>query len=100
MDSDLQDPPEIINKLIEKFEDGFDIVHTIRTKRLGESKLKLFLTKIAYKIINYLSDIQLPIEAGDFKLISKKALNIILEQDEFRPYIRGLSVWVGLNKAL
>tara|TARA_B100001121_G_C18671535_1_gene614134 strand:+ start:622 stop:1563 length:942 start_codon:yes stop_codon:yes gene_type:complete len=99
MDSDLQDPPEIINKLIEKFENGFDIVHTIRTKRLGESKLKLFLTKIAYKIINYLSDIQLPTEAGDFKLISKKALNVILQQDEFRPYIRGLSVWVGFKQS-
>ena len=98
MDSDLQDPPEIIDKLVEKFEDGFDIVHTIRTKRLGESKFKLFLTKIAYKIINFLSDIQLPSEAGDFKLISKKALNIILEQDEFRPYIRGLSVWVGFKQ--
>ena len=98
MDSDLQDPPEILNKLIEKYEEGADIVHTIRTKRLGEPKLKLFLTKIAYKVINFLSDIKLPIEAGDFKLISKKALVKILDQKEFRPYIRGLSVWVGFKQ--
>ena len=63
MDSDLQDPPELIEKLIIEFENGSDIVHTIRTERLGESKFKLIVTKIAYKIINFLSDIKLPIEA-------------------------------------
>ena len=99
MDSDLQDPPEILNELIEKYEKGADVVHTIRSKRLGESKFKLFITKIAYKIINFLSDINLPTEAGDFKLISKKALTKILEQREFRPYIRGLSIWVGFKQA-
>ncbi len=99
MDSDLQDPPEILEKLIKEYEKGAEIVHTVRTKRLGESKLKLIVTKIAYKIINFLSDINLPTEAGDFKLISKKALTKILEQREFRPYIRGLSIWVGFNQA-
>ena len=74
MDSDLQDPPEILEKLISEYESGADVVHTVRTERLGESKIKLILTKIAYKIINFLSDINLPSEAGDFKLISKKAL--------------------------
>lgn len=99
MDSDLQDPPEILDKLIQEYENGAEIVHTVRTKRLGESKFKLFVTKIAYKIINFLSDIRLPTEAGDFKLISKKALDKILDQKEFRPYIRGLSVWVGFKQA-
>ncbi len=99
MDSDLQDPPEILGKLIKEYEMGAEIVHTVRTKRLGESKIKLIVTKIAYKIINFLSDINLPTEAGDFKLISKKALTKILEQREFRPYIRGLSIWVGFKQA-
>ncbi len=99
MDSDLQDPPEILEKLIKEYEKGAEIVHTVRSKRLGESKFKLLITKIAYKIINFLSDINLPTEAGDFKLISKKALIKILEQKEFRPYIRGLSVWVGFKQA-
>ena len=99
LDSDLQDPPEILEKLIKEYEKGAEIVHTVRTKRLGESKIKLLLTKIAYKIINFLSDINLPTEAGDFKLISKKALSKILNQREFRPYIRGLSVWVGFKQA-
>ena len=99
MDTDLQDPPEILTKLIEEHEKGAEIVHTVRTKRMGESSLKLFITKIAYRIINYLSDIPLPTEAGDFKLISKTALAKILEQKEFRPYVRGLSVWVGYKQS-
>lgn len=98
MDSDLQDPPEIVDQLINEYENGADVVHTIRTDRLGESKFKLFITKVAYKIINFLSDIKLPVEAGDFKLISKQALAKILKQKEFRPYIRGLSVWVGFKQ--
>lgn len=99
MDSDLQDPPELLDKLINKYENGADVVHTVRTERLGETKFKLLLTKIAYKVINFLSDINLPSEAGDFKLISKKALSKILDQKESRPYIRGLSVWVGFKQA-
>ena len=99
MDSDLQDPPELISKLLFEHEKGADVVHTIRTKRLGESKIKMMITNLAYKIINYFSDIPLPLNAGDFKLISRKALDKILELKEFRPYIRGLSVWVGFYQA-
>jgi polyisoprenyl-phosphate glycosyltransferase len=99
MDADLQDPPEVVENLVKEFDNGADVVHTIRTERLGEPKFKIFITKIAYKIINFLSDINLPTEAGDFKLISKKALSKILKQNEFRPYIRGLSIWVGFKQA-
>ena len=99
MDSDLQDPPEIIPDLINEYEQGSEIVHTVRTKRHGESFFKMLITKIAYKIINYLSEIPLPTEAGDFKLISSTALKRILLQNEFRPYIRGLSIWVGYKQS-
>ena len=58
----------------------------------------MFITKIAYKTIHTLSDINLPIQAGDYKLISRKALDHILNQKEFRPYVRGLSVWVGFKQ--
>ncbi len=97
--SDLQDPPELIPELIKKHEEGFDVVHTVRTKRKGEGKFRMLVTKIAYHIINFLSDINLPIEAGDYKLISRNALNKILDQKEFRPYVRGLSVWVGFKQS-
>jgi len=99
LDSDLQDPPELIPKLLAEFEKGHDVVHTVREKRLGESGVKLFFTKLAYKTINRLSEIDLPIEAGDFKLISKRVLQKILSQKEFRPYVRGLSVWVGYKQS-
>ena len=61
MDSDLQDPPELISKILSEYEKGYDVVHTVREKRLGESGIKLFLTKLAYKTINSLSEINLPI---------------------------------------
>ena len=98
MDSDLQDPPEIIPDLIKKFENGFEVVHTKRTNRLGESKIRMFLTKIAYLTINKTSNIPLEIDSGDFKLLSKKVLNHINSLSEFNPYIRGLSVWVGYKQ--
>ena len=99
MDSDLQDPPELIKELIAKHEKGFDIVHTVRTKRLGEKRVKLFITNLAYRFIKFFSDIPLLVDAGDFKLISRRALNKILELKEVRPYLRGLSVWVGFKQS-
>ena len=99
MDSDLQDPPELIQKLVIEHDAGADIVHTVRKKRLGESKFKLLVTYISYRIINFFSDIPLPINAGDYKLISRRALDKILELKEHRPYIRGLSVWVGYKQS-
>ena len=99
MDSDLQDPPELIPELIKEYENGAEVVHTVRSKRLGENRIKMLITKFAYKVINYFSDINLPIEAGDFKLISKKILDIIINLKEFDPYIRGLSVWAGFKQS-
>ncbi len=98
MDSDLQDPPEIIDALIQKYKEGYEVVHTVRKKRYGESIFKIFFTKIAYKLISLFSDIKLLENAGDFKLISRKALNEILEMQDVDPYLRGLSVWVGYRQ--
>ena len=98
MDSDLQDPPEIIPDLIKKFENGIDVVHTKRTKRLGESKFKMFLTKIAYLAINITSEIPLAVNVGDFKLLSKRVLKHVNSLSEYNPYIRGLSVWIGFKQ--
>ena len=98
MDSDLQDPPELIPKLIEKFNNGTDVVHTKRTKRLGESKIKMILTSIAYRLINKSANIDLPIQAGDFKLLSRRAIDHINNLKEFDPYLRGLPVWIGFNQ--
>jgi len=98
LDADLQDPPELIPQLIKKWEEGADIVHTIRKKRIGESKIKVFLTKLAYKIINFVSEVKLLEDAGNFKLISRKALNEILKLKEKDPYVRGIAGWVGFKQ--
>tara|TARA_B100000686_G_C16781780_1_gene972413 strand:- start:2 stop:970 length:969 start_codon:yes stop_codon:yes gene_type:complete len=98
MDSDLQDPPEIISELVRKYEKDIDVVHTKRTKRFGENKIKLFLTKIAYRVINLTSSIPLPVDAGDFKLLSRRAVNHVNGLNEYNPYVRGLTVWVGFKQ--
>jgi len=98
MDSDLQDPPEIIAELVKKFENGADVVHTKRSKRLGENKFKMFLTKIAYRIINKTSNIPLPVDSGDFKLLSRKAVDHVNNLREYNPYVRGLTVWIGFRQ--
>ena len=98
MDSDLQDPPEIIPLLVKKYENGADVVHTKRTKRIGESLVKLFLTKIAYRLINMTSKITLPVDSGDFKLLSRRAVKYVNSLNEHNPYVRGLTVWVGFKQ--
>ena len=98
MDSDLQDPPELIPNLIKKYEEGYDVVHTKRTKRLGENFIKMKITNIAYKIINLFSNISLPEQVGDFKLLSRKAVNNFCKINEIDPYFRGLSVWIGFRQ--
>ena len=98
MDSDLQDPPELIPNLISKFEEGADVVHTKRTKRLGEGIFKMSMTNIAYRLINLTSNISLPIQAGDFKLLSRRAIEHINNLKEYNPYVRGLTVWIGFRQ--
>jgi glycosyltransferase involved in cell wall biosynthesis len=98
MDCDLQDPPELILEMIGKYEEGYDIVHTRRVKRHGESKLKLFITNIAYRVIKILSNIKLENNVSDFKLMNRKAANNFLEFRDRDPYVRGISVWIGFKQ--
>ena len=98
MDTDLQDPPELIPQLVEKWQAGSDIVHTTRTARKGENPVKMWLTRQAYKAINCFSDIVILENTGDFKLISRRAMTEILKLDEFDPFLRGLVSWVGFNQ--
>lgn len=98
MDTDLQDPPELIPQLIEKWREGADVVHTTRTARKGENEFKMWLTRKAYKIINRLSDITILENTGEYKLISRRAMDQILKLKEFDPYMRGLVAWVGFKQ--
>lgn len=98
MDTDLQDPPELIPQMLEKYLNGYDVVHTTRTKRHGENAAKMWITKQAYRVINLFSEIDIPENTGDFKLISRRALNEILKLKENDPFMRGLSLWVGFKQ--
>jgi len=98
MDTDLQDPPELIPELINKWREGAEVVHTIRTKRHGENPVKMRLTAVAYKLINAFADIDIYENAGDFKLLSRNAVYEILKLGEHDPYLRGLSVWIGFKQ--
>lgn len=99
MDADLQDPPELIPTLLEKWQQGVDVVHTVRTKREGESAVKLRLTDVAYSFISSHADIPLLSEAGDFKLLSRRAVNELRLLPEKTPYLRGLVSWIGFRQA-
>ncbi len=98
---DLQDPPELIPKLIEEWKKGKDVevVYTTRLSRAGEHPLKLFITKWGYRFINAVSDIELPVDSGDFKLLSRRALGELLKLKEKKPYLRGLVSWIGFKQA-
>ncbi|MBF0205835.1 MAG: glycosyltransferase family 2 protein [Oligoflexia bacterium] len=100
MDADLQDPPEVITELIATWNQdrSIDVVHTVRSSRQGETWFKLFLTKIGYLILKHVTDISLPVEAGDFKLLTKRVALQILKLDEKNPFMRGLVCWVGFKQ--
>lgn len=98
MDADLQDPPELIPTLWSKWREGADVAYTVRTDRRGESRLKLAITRAAYRLIQQASSIDLPVEAGDFKLLSRRVVDQLLELDEQDLYLRGLVTWVGFTQ--
>jgi len=99
MDTDLQDPPEVIPELLEKWRQGADLVYTRRTGRDGETAFRLWATGVAYKIINAVSEIDMPVEAGDFRLLSRRAVDELLKLPEAQPYLRGMTQWIGFTRA-
>jgi dolichol-phosphate mannosyltransferase len=100
MDADLQDPPEVIPALVERWRQGADVVHTVRTRRHGENPLKMAATQLAYRLIHLGSSIRLPVDAGDFKLLSRAAVDHLLRFHESDPYLRGLVVWLGFHQVM
>lgn len=98
LDTDLQDPPEVIPELLEKWRNGADVVYTVRTKRDGENPIKMWITKQAYKIISLFSEIDLPVDSGNFRLINRKIRYQLLQLREVEPYLRGLVRWIGFKQ--
>jgi dolichol-phosphate mannosyltransferase len=98
IDSDLQDPPEVIPDLIAKWKEGYDVVYAQRAQRQGETFFKLFTAKLFYRIIRRLASIEIPEDTGDFRLIDRKVVLALREIREHHRFMRGLSVWVGFRQ--
>lgn len=98
MDTDLQDPPEVIPDLVKRWEEGADVAYTVRTRRDGEPALKMFVTAIGYRVLKGMSDIDMPIQSGDFKLLSRRVVDAVLSLQEKEPFLRGLVRWVGFKQ--
>jgi dolichol-phosphate mannosyltransferase len=99
LDSDLQDPPEFIVPLVKKWQEGFDVVHAQRTRRAGDPALKKILAHWYYRFLSRISEVELPVDVGDFRLISRRAADIIKQMRETHRYIRGMMCWVGFHQA-
>lgn len=99
MDADLQDPPEVIAEMIAAWQDQeADVVHTQRITRKGESRIKMWITKLGYRIIGYVSEVRIQRNAGDFKLLSRRAVDHLTELHEKKPFLRGLVGWIGFHQ--
>jgi len=98
IDGDLQDPPEIFPQLIEKWKAGADIVHARRTARHGESALTRVRAAVFYRIMSQISTIDIPVDVGDFRLMSKTVVDQLKSLKEQRRYVRGLATWVGFKQ--
>jgi len=97
--SDLQDPPEMIPAMLEQWIAGFDVVHGVHTFRTGESIFRRSLVRSYYRFIRSLTSVDVPINSGDFKLLSRRVVNQIVSMQESERYNRGLVCWVGFSQA-
>jgi dolichol-phosphate mannosyltransferase len=99
IDADLQDPPEAILDLLERWRAGADVVYAVRSSRTGETRFKVTTARWFYRLISTLSDVQLAHDAGDFRLMDRRALDALLSMRERNRYLRGMTVWVGFTQA-
>lgn len=97
IDADLQDPPEIIPQMVERWKDGVDIVYGQREQREGEPRFKLMCAKLHYRLINRLSDVAIPVDTGDFRLIDRRVVEALLAMPERDRYLRGMVAWTGFR---
>ena len=98
IDADMQDPPELIKDMIKLWEDGNEVIYAKRKTREGESKFKLLTAKMFYKILNGLSDVEIPRDTGDFRLVDAKVVDVINSLPEHNKFLRGLFSWIGFKQ--
>jgi polyisoprenyl-phosphate glycosyltransferase len=99
MDADLQDPPEIVEQLIAKWKEGYDVVHARRLSRAGESRFKRITAHLFYRMLGSISSVGIPADVGDFRLIDRKVLDALRQMPERDPFVRGMVAWLGFQQA-
>jgi glycosyltransferase involved in cell wall biosynthesis len=98
MDADLQDPPELALDLARRWREGFEVVYAIRDERDGESRLKLSTARWFYRIMGRMSEVPIPVDAGDFRLVDRRAVDAVTSMREHSRYLRGMFAWVGYDQ--
>jgi dolichol-phosphate mannosyltransferase len=98
IDADLQDPPEAMLDLIAKWREGYEVVYAVREEREGESWFKLFTASLFYKVIYKVTEIKMPMNAGDFRLLDRKVVDIMNSMREHQRFLRGMSIWTGFKQ--
>jgi glycosyltransferase involved in cell wall biosynthesis len=98
IDADLQDPPAVIPEMIERWRDGYDVVYGVRGERPGETALKLWTAKAFYRLINRISEIEIPLDVGDFRLLDRKVVDVLLAMPERDRFLRGMVSWIGFRQ--
>ncbi|MBO9542051.1 glycosyltransferase family 2 protein [bacterium] len=98
IDADLQDPPEVIPRLVEKWREGFDVVYAVRAKRQGESLFKRVTAAGFYRLIARITNVEIPIDTGDFRLMNRRAVESLKRVREKNRFVRGLVAWIGFRQ--
>lgn len=98
IDADLQDPPETILELAKKWKEGYEVVYAVRGEREGETWFKKFTAAMFYRLIYSITDVKIPVDTGDFRLMDRKVVNVLKQMNERHRFPRGMSAWVGFRQ--
>ena len=98
IDADLQDPPELILEMAKKWKEGYEVVYAVRAEREGESWFKLWTASLFYRVIYRITDVKIPLDTGDFRLMDRKVVNVLKQMRERHRFPRGMSAWVGFKQ--
>jgi dolichol-phosphate mannosyltransferase len=98
IDADLQDPPELIAEMVARWRDGYQVVYGLRASRAGETRFKQWTAKAFYRVINRLSETEIPLDVGDFRLLDRKVVDVLLAMPERDRFLRGMISWIGFKQ--
>jgi polyisoprenyl-phosphate glycosyltransferase len=99
IDADLQDPPEVIPEVLDRWREGAAVVSAVRTTRQGESRFKLLSARAFYRLLSRMTDVAIPLDAGDFRLLDRKVVDVLAAMPERHRFLRGMTAWVGFPSA-